>query len=183
MAQIVINWTGNGIAKITAAAEKLAGSAKNVALRRALNHTGDKVFTRVKRTLSKQIGASQAMVMKYGKLRRIRANNSVLEYRIRSSGGPIPLKHFKARQTGAGVTAAPWNNRKLYRHAFIVSRLGGHAFWRVSSRRLPIKSIAGPNVPKEMVKDEVAAAFQAEVATSLPPRVEHEVKRLTGGVF
>lgn len=120
--------------------------------------------------------------MKYGRVRKIPASGAVLEFLITSRGGPIPLKHFKARQVGSGVSAAPWNNRKIYKHAFIVPSLGGHAFWRMGKGRLPIKRIAGPNVPKEMVKDQVAAAFNTLVSASLPSRVEHEIRVLTDGV-
>lgn len=183
MASLSIRWSGNGIARIEAATEALSSSKKYVALRRAINHTGDKTNTRVMRTLSRQIGATQAIIRRYGRISRVRANNAALEYLIISRGGPIPLKHFKARQTRTGVSASPWRNRKRYKSGFIVPSLGGHAFWREGKARLPITRIAGPNVPKEMVKDETAAAFEAIVSTDLPMRVAHEVKRLTGGVF
>lgn len=175
-------WSGNGIARLTVAADALAGAKKNTALRRALNHTGDKTFTIVKRTLQKQIGAPQHVILRYGRIRTQRANTGALVYQIVAKGGPIPLKHFSAYQTRRGVSAAPWRNRKVYKSAFIVARLGGHVFWRTSSKRLPIERVAGPNVPKEMVRDMVAAAFEATVSMSLPARVEHEVRVITNGV-
>lgn len=130
MATIQFRWEGNGLARITAAAETLAGPKKNVALRRAINHTGRKVFTRVKRELARQINTSQAMLIKYGKLRAVAASNGRLEYLIIASGGPIPLKHLRAYQTAKGVSADPWKNRKIYRSAFVVASMGGHVFWR-----------------------------------------------------
>ncbi|MFN3624431.1 MAG: hypothetical protein ACK4TP_10250, partial [Hyphomicrobium sp.] len=162
MADVVleIHWDGNGIARITAATEALAGPKKTAVLRRAINHTGDKVYTIVVRTLAKQIGAPAGVIKRYGQVTKIRASNATLTYMIRGNGGPIPLKHFRAYQTRKGVSAAPWHNRKTYKSAFIVGSLGGHAFWRRGRKRLPIERIAGPNVPKEMVKDATAAAFQ-----------------------
>lgn len=183
MSTLSLRWTGNGIARIEAATKTLAGSGKQVALRRALNHTGDKANTRVLRTLSRQIGAPQTMIRKYGRITKIRASNAVLEYLIIARGGPIPLKHFGARQTRSGVTANPWRNRKRYKSAFIVGSLGAHAFWRETKKRLPITRIAGPNVPKEMVKDQVAVEFEAIISTDLPSRVAHEVRRITDGAF
>jgi len=121
--------------------------------------------------------------MKYGNIRRVRANNGLLEYQIKAKGGPIPLKHFRARETKSGVSASPWNNLKHYRSAFIVAKLGGHVFWRTSRAPLPIERVAGPNVPKEMVKAETAAAFEATVSGSLPGRVAHEIRVLTDGVL
>jgi hypothetical protein len=60
--------------------------------------------------------------------------------------------------------------------------MGGNVFWREGKARLPIKKIAGPNVPKELVKDETAAAFDATVRANLQRRVEHEVRAITNGV-
>jgi hypothetical protein len=182
MAALTMQWSGNGVPKLTIACQKLSSGQKANAFRRALNHTGDKVYTIVLRTLSDQIGAPQAVIRRYGKIIKLRANNAALTYTIRAAGGPIPIKHFRAYQTRKGVSAAPWKNRKTYRSAFIVPRLGGHAFWRTGRKRLPIERIAGPNVPKEMVKDASAAAFHAVTATQLPRRVEHEIRRLTDGV-
>jgi hypothetical protein len=183
MASITFRWTGDGIARLKTAAASLADNGKrNTAFRRAINHTGDKAFTRTKRELAAQIGASQSIILRYGKIRKARAFGSNLEFQIIAKGGPIPLKYFKARQGAGGVSASPWNHRKLYHHAFIVPSLRGNAFWRKGSGHLPIKGIAGPNVPKEMVKDAVAAAFEALVSTDLPSRVEHEVRVLTNGV-
>ncbi len=182
MAALTMHWSGAGIPKLTIACQKLSSGQKNNALRRALNHTGDKVHTIVLRTLSDQIGAPQAIIRRYGNITKIRANNASLTYTIRASGGPIPIKHFRTYQTRKGVSASPWKNRKTYRSGFIVASLGGHAFWRTGRKRLPIEHIAGPNVPKEMVKDASAAAFHAVTASHLPRRVEHEIRRLTNGV-
>lgn len=182
MPTIVFRLDGDGVSRLTVAMEKLAGPKKTAALRRALNHTGDRAYTIVKRTISKQIGAPQSIIQRYGRLRPRKASSALLEYVIRSDGGPIPLKHFAPYQGRAGVTAAPWHNRKLYKSAFIVRSLGGHVFWRDGRKRLPITRIAGPNVPKELVKAETAAAFQMTVATRLVPRVEHEIRAITAGV-
>ncbi len=183
MAALTMHWSGDGIPRLSIAMERLSGNQKNTALRRALNHTGDKVHTIVLRTLSKQIGAPQNVIRRYGKISKQRAAGTGLTYTIRANGGPIPLKHFRAYQTAKGVSAAPWNNRKLYRSAFIIGGGGnGHAFWRVGSARLPIKGITGPNVPKEMVKDASAAAFHSVTSAELPRRVAHEIKVITNGV-
>ncbi|MGE8942686.1 hypothetical protein ACO2I3_12295 [Leptospira interrogans] len=180
---LTLRWQGNGIARLTHATDVLSSGQKYTALRRALNHTGNATFTIVKRTLAKQVGTTQAAVVKYGLVKTTRASNAALEYRITARGGPIPLKYFGANQTKKGVSARPWGNRKLYRTAFIVDSMGGHAFWRQGKERLPIERIAGPNVPKEMVKDATAMAFYRTVSTRLPTRVAHEVKLITNGVL
>jgi len=184
MAMLELRWQGNGIARLTHATEVLSSGPKHTALRRALNHTGNATFTLVKRTLAKQVGTTQAAVVKYGLVKATQASNAYLEYRITARGGTIPLKYFAANQTKKGVSARPWGNRKLYRSAFIVASMGGHAFWRKGrAGRLPIERIAGPNVPKEMVKDATAMAFYRTVSTRLPTRVAHEVRLITNGVL
>ncbi len=170
---------GDGIMKMLVAAEALTNRTPD-ALRRALNHTGDKANTRVKRALSQQIKAPQAAIVQYGRVRPVRANFGSLTYEIVSSGGPIPLKYFKPSQTRKGVSAAPWGNRKIYKSAFM-NGMGGHVFWRKGKARLPIERIAGPNVPKELVKDQSAAAFLA-VSAELPVRLAHEIRVLTKGI-
>ena len=184
MPQIVVSWSGDGLARIEVALKELSGkSRKRAVLRRAINHTGNKVHTRVVRALGQQIRAPQSVIKKYGTVRRIKANAQNLSYTIRSDGGPIPLKYFRANQTRKGVSAAPWGNRKTYKHAFLIAKFASHAFWRSTSKRLPIERIAGPNVPKELVKDEVRRVFEQMTATHLPKRVEHEIKVLTKGVL
>ena len=184
MSQIVVSWSGDGLVRVEAALKDIAGSSrKRTVLRRAINHTGDKVHTRVVRALARQIRAPQHVIKKYGAVRRIKANAQDLTYTIRSDGGPIPLKYFRANQTRKGVSAAPWGNRKVYRHAFLISKFANHAFWRAGPKRLPIERIAGPNVPKELVKDQARQVFEQVTSKELPERVAHELKVLAKGVL
>lgn len=183
MAMISFRSTGNGVARMKTAAAALADTDKRGrAFRRALNHTGNKAFTRTKRELSKQIGELQSLILRYDKIRKAKAFGSDLKFEIIAKDGPIPLKYFRARQGAGAISASPWNQRKLYHHAFIVPSLHGNAFWRKGSGHLPIKGIAGSNVPKEMVKDHVAAPFEVLVSTDLSERVAHEIRTITNGV-
>lgn len=146
------------------------------AIRRAINHVGDKVRTQVVRTLAKQAG------VKYGDARRAirvqRANYSRFEYRIATSGKHLPLSVFGARQTRKGVSAAPWGKRRVFPHSFMVK---GRVFLRMGKGRMPIRQMWGPALPKEIVKAETAAIFLATVATQLPARVAHELAALMKG--
>jgi len=179
--QILVTVEGDGIQKLVVAVGSLHNRTPDAA-RRALNHIGDKGRTLVKRALADQIQAPQYAIMKYGKVRAIRATYARLEYAIVSTGGPIPLKHFKPNQTAKGVSAAPWGRRRVYTHSFMhKNAMNGHVVWRVGKARLPIQRVAGPNVPKELVKDKSAAAFHT-VAAELPGRVEHEIKVITDGI-
>ena len=93
------------------------------------------------------------------------------------------------------MNAAHREPEQVYRHAFLIGKFGGHAFWRSGKKRRmskgryagklrqPIERIAGPNVPKEIVKNEVKRTFETFVAKQLPNRIEHEIKVLTKGVL
>lgn len=157
-----------------------AGRGIRPALARAINHTGDKARTQVARTLVKQTGAKYAAVRKA--MHTMPASAVGLLYQIVSRGGFMSLKEFGARQTSQGVSAAPWNKRRVFPHTFIVTSLGGHVFERKGASRLPIRKLWGPAIPREMLKDQSKAAFETTVAAELPARVAHEVDAILSGV-
>lgn len=177
-----LRFTGDGLPKMDEAIKRLGSEAKaRSAYRMALNDTNKAIHTRVKRELSEQMGASQRDIVKHGGVKMIRAINSRLEASIVSKGGYMPLSDFKSRQVKRGVSAAPWTTRRIFPKTFIVRSLGGNAFKRVSNKRLPIEKLFGPAVPKEMVRDQSAKAFEEVSARMLPSEVARQITRLTGG--
>ena len=181
MTAITFKWDGAAIVRMQEALSKLSGRNFDDAGRRALNHTGDKARTVVKRTLAKQVGVTQADLVKYGALEIKRASYGRLSYEMGTTGRHIPLKAFGARQTRKGVSAAPWGKRRTFPHTFAVSSMDGHVFKRVGSGRFPIKKLWGPNVAAEMLKKPTRTAWEG-VAKDLPARVEHEVRVITSGI-
>jgi len=149
------------------------------AIRRAVNHTGDKMVTLVARSLAKQTSVKYSTAKKALLVQR--ASYDQGSFRIAARGGYIPLKEFSARQTNRGVSANVWGKRRVFPHSFIAPSLGGQAFIRMGKGRNPIRKMWGPALPAEMVKGETAAMFLATVATELPARVEHEVAALLAG--
>jgi hypothetical protein len=158
---------------------KQLGNQAPHAIRRAVNHTGDRALTQVTRTLAKQTGVKYSAVKKA--LFTQRATYSRASYTIRSKGGYIPLKEFDARQTAGGVSAAVWGKRRVYPHSFIVPSMGNNVFVRVGKERRPIRIMWGPALPNELVKDETAEIFLSTVASLLPARVAHEVQAILHG--
>ena len=173
------------------------GDAKKAhhAFRRAINHTGSKARTQVFRALAKQVGLSQRDLKRHGRLRVRRANFDALEYTITSKGRAVPLKYFRAKQFKGGVKASPWGERRFFKGLFINAGTyasgipvgGGHVFRnsgmlakRSGRENLP-KMGYGPMIPRELIKEESARAFE-DAAQQLGPRVEHEFRRLTDGV-
>lgn len=163
-----------------------AGKKGPIAMARALNHTGDKVRTQMIRALVPQTGLKRKTIVKA--LVKNRAGAGSLVYVIKSRGGDISLKHFAARETRKGVTAAPRGQRKLFASAFVKGGrfpnrvglgLGGHVFARVGKSRTPIKRLkSGVFIPAEMVKGATKEAFDRTVASELPKRINHELSRL-----
>lgn len=162
------------------------GAKGPIAIARALNHTGAKVRTQMIRALVPQTGLKRKTIVKA--LVRKGASASGLVYVIKSKGGNISLKYFAARETRAGVTAAPWGQRKLYPAAFlkggrfpkrVALALGGHAFARTGTPRTPIKKVkSGLFIPTEMVIGATKDAFERTVASELPKRINHELSRM-----
>jgi hypothetical protein len=144
------------------------------ALSRALNHEGDKGRTQVKRALVKQTGIKYGAVDKA--MATVRASPATLTYTLKARGDETNIAWFGGVQRHKGVSAAPWNKRRIFRHAFIVPRFG-RAFIRTSKSRLPIRPLYGPNLARELVKDSSATAWQNDVA-NIVTRVGHEIGRM-----
>lgn len=185
MATITYRWTGDGIARMEMALSQLESMGRRqAAFRRALNHTGDKVYTRVRRALARQMGLANQSLLKNGRgLRKVRAAGGRMEYQIVSSGRAVRAKEFRHNVGKKGVTFYPWGNRKFIKSGFVIKAYSGNFYRRRTSARFPLEALYGPNINKELVKDASAAAFHATVAAALPARVEHEVRVITNGVI
>lgn len=161
-----------GMRRVFERAAKVAPQAVS----RALNRTGQHAFTRVKRAVAKQAGVSQAAAVKYGGMRTEPSSPGNLTYSIVARGGWLPLKHFGARRTKKGVSAAPWGTRRVFPSTFFGP--GGHVYHRIGKPRLPIEKLWGPAIPNEMVKGASEQAFYDAVQTVLPARLDHELGRV-----
>ncbi|WP_018261520.1 hypothetical protein [Methylobacterium sp. WSM2598] len=137
----------------------------------ALNQIGDRAHAHVKQVMPGQTGLKKRTVSKA--LKKKRASSGSPTYEIKSAGGNIRLKYFGARETRAGVSAAPWNQRHVFPGTFtrggrfparVPLNLGGHVYARAGSKRLPIKvQRSGLFIPDEMISKAAYGAFQGEV--------------------
>lgn len=190
---VSIEVTGDGARQFAELVRDLGNRTKvNTAAARALNHTGKVVRTRVYRTLAKQTGLKVATTNKA--MKPINATPSRLEYRIHGRGGDISLRHFKARETRKGVSAAPMNQRKVFPTTFIKGGffpnrktlgMNGQVFKPLPGSKQwgrPFeKQRSGVRIPEQMVAGETARAFRETVAQRLPARIAHEIQRLSKG--
>ncbi|MGJ4927486.1 hypothetical protein ACQR1K_10095 [Bradyrhizobium sp. HKCCYLRH3095] len=172
--RLLINAKDQVLAKFGNQLAALGGGQARAAMSRALNHEGDKGRTQVKRALSKQTG------IKYGAIDKavatIRSMPATLTYRLKARGEETNIAWFGGIQRVKGVSAAPWNKRRVFKHTFIISRFS-RAFVRTSKQRLPIRWLYGPNIGRELVKDTSVAAWQGGVA-ALVNRIGHEIGRM-----
>jgi hypothetical protein len=157
---------------------KALGSKKmGQAANRSVNRAGDMARTQVRRKLTRQTGLKRPTIVKAVKVSR--STPQTLVYRMSSHGGDISLRHFGTRETRAGVSAAPFGNRKIFASTFIkagwwpnrVVKPGwnGQVFARAGASRFPIeKQKSGVIIPNEMVQDETRDAFRSTVARVLP---------------
>jgi len=172
--QIVINARDQVLARYGNQLAVLGDGQARKALSRALNHEGDKGRTQVKRALVKQTGIKYGSVDKA--MATIRSTPATLTYRLKARGDETNIAWFGGVQRGKGVSAAPWNKRRIFRHAFIVPKFG-RAFIRTSKKRLPIRWLYGPNLARELVKDTSAAAWRSGVV-NIVARIGHEIARM-----
>lgn len=145
------------------------------AFARALNHEGDKGRTQVKRALVQVTGIKYGMIERGMATRR--ATQTSLEYKLEQRGNETNLNLFGARETASGVSAAPWNRRRIFKSSFIIEAYGGKVYLRVGSRRFPIRQLYGPNLAREIIKGAPAEAWEMG-ARSLQDRVSHELARM-----
>lgn len=181
MSAITMQFDGDGLKRMREALDKLGGPEMEKAARRALNHTGTKARTQVKRTLAAQMGVGPSALAQYGALAYRRSNYARLAHEIYATGKHMPLKAFGARQTRKGVSATPWGKRRLFPKTFIIAAYGGNVYKRTGSGRGPLKRLWGPNIARELVREPTVGAWRA-VAATLPARVEHEVRVITAGI-
>lgn len=156
-----------------------AGENIRPAISRAINWTGNKARTQVRRAVVKQTGLKYSQVK--NATRTVRATYTRLVYRIIARGSYFGIEEFKPKQTPAGVEAAPWNKRRVFPHTFIIKAYHGRVYERTTTKRWPLRRVWGPAIPVEMIKGESKAAFERVVSTELPSRLGHEINAILGG--
>lgn len=167
---------------------------------RALNKTLTGVKTDALSAIRAEITASKKAVD--GTFRIEKAGSARLQASISSTGTPLPLSEYSARQTkkGVSVQVKRTSPRKVIRGTFITTMKSGHkgVFWRewhgygagwieeATKRRnlhygklpkiyrLPIKQLYGPRVPDIMSNDPVMKVILSRAGERLHSNLAHE---------
>ena len=148
------------------------GEAKAV-MKSALWRGGNEARTQIKRVLSKQTGIKYGMIDKAMQT-KFREKPDLL-YELEVTGEETNLNLFGAIQRKKGISARPWNQRRIFKGTFFA--YGGKVFRRVGPARWPIKPAYGPNIARELVKDETRKFWETAVPPAIMKRVEHEIAR------
>lgn len=200
--QVVLRPLDNIAARYGNALAYLGQAGARTAMVRALNHEGNKGRTKVRRALSKQMRLPYGLMVKAVVGKQAWAGvgasgeGAKLEYVLKSRGGPISLKYYRAKETAKGLVSRAPGMEGPFPTAFLRGgpwprtvgkagprqpklAFGGHAKMREGKSRLPLSSgvMKGPAIPDEMVKGPSLAAFE-NIAPALERRVGHEIFRL-----
>ncbi|RWD71638.1 phage tail protein [Mesorhizobium sp.] len=196
MADLQIRWADlSGLKRMDNSLGRLSEMQRSMVLGRAVNHVGDRLRTKLTRTLANQTGLPYRTTRRAIKVER--ATYGRIAYTMRTQGGDISLKFFKARETRAGVTASPFGKRRLFAGDFTkagrfpnrvtAKGLGGHVYAPDKSSTKwgrPVSFVnSGVIIPAEMVKGDTAQEFTSFANTELPPRVMHEISFMLPGFF
>lgn len=186
---IVAKFTGDGIERFEKLSDELGSYKARQLYARAINDEGAKAATATGRALVKQTNLPKRVGAKAMK-KRVRANTTSLKFEIETQGGQIRTKYFKPRETRAGVTAAPRNNRQLFVGTFMRAGWWPNRVAKPSWNR-QVFYLVGKKfkvaktdvyIPKEVVTGQTAKTFD-EAKHGLDVRVTHYLKRLSQGAL
>jgi len=165
------------------------GLARKVMVR-GLNRTGGPALTQVRRAIAKRTSAPMAIVRRQVVASKAWAGDGTgpgkLEFKVRATGRPLPLRVFRPTEFKFGIRARVWGSVQRFEGAFTrgglfpnrveLSRTGGNVFVRSGKARLPIEKMFGPSLPKELVEGEIVQVFEGAILR-LGDDIAHELDR------
>ena len=168
-------------ARYAAAMEALGTQKMRRVVSRALNKTGDRAWTKSKRSIARELNLKQRTVAAHMKRKRSYPKvGGKDQYEIIARGGRLPLKEYSPRQTRKGVTARIYGKRILHPHAFIIKSYGGNVYVRTSRKRFPIRKLFGPSIPVELLREPTNRVPGEMMRTVFPSEwrrlVDYELK-------
>ena len=105
------------------------------------------------------------------KIKKDKARKGDETYSIHIKSRYLNAIEFGARQTKKGVSAKIWNNRKIYKGAFIGSgRNSGKQLVFKKSKRNPkgIEAVHGASLPREFESQNMAKIFNITINKRFP---------------
>ena len=150
------------------------------AIAAGLNEGGEQVRAQVQRALWKQTGAkSYASITRRVQVTKaggaaVTGGGAVLAYSINVAGRPVmKLSEFNWKQTNRGVQANVWGVPHNFKRSFV---LNGVPKARLGPERLPIRTLYGPNLAKELSRGATPAAFASAARAYIPPAILKHIR-------
>jgi len=140
------------------------------AVARTLNRVASSVRSASAKHIAPMMNAKQADIKR--RMREEKSYPRKLWASIITSGSPLKLIAFKARQTAKGVVAKAWGVNKLYRGTFIAPVKHGSSnnavYTRKTKHSLPVKQLWGPGIVQLFKKPENINIMELAVSNRLP---------------
>jgi len=131
----------------------------------ALNKVRKEAATAAVKVLAKEVGLPQKSIRESILETFASMQNPVASVKV--VGKALNLIRFNAKQVKKGVSAKAWGKTRTYKGAFIANS-GRTVFARTSKRRLPIKPLHGPSIPKEFIRGAANKALADKVRDRFP---------------
>ena len=134
----------------------------------AINKVGAEVITQAKKELAGATGLKQKVVNK--KINKDQARKGDETYSISIKSRYLNAIEFGAKQTKKGVSAKIWNNKKIYKGAFIGSgrNSGKRLVFKKSKRKKGIEAVHGASLPREFERQNMAKIFNKKINKRFP---------------
>ncbi|MGH0004081.1 phage tail protein [Pseudovibrio ascidiaceicola] len=158
-------------------AERLSEKRLNQAFATAINSTLTTVRVQATKMVRKQVSIEAKYLKRSFRIVKAKADN--LSGVVVGFGAGLPLKAFKPRKRRKGFSAKLWGERKVFKTAFEVQKIGNHIFIRKGKDRLPIKKLYGPGVghilSQKSLMNELQSVGQEKLLTNTTRQIDRAI--------
>jgi len=147
----------------------------------AINATARKTINMLSKEIGKELATPQKAIKTTIKVASKASQNKLGATVRQRPTSRLSLKEFSARQTKKGVSyrVSKSQGRKTLAGAFIVDKIGGHAFKRKTKSRLPIVKLQGPSPWGVTVKNKLdQLVAKRDVEPELIKQVERRIRAI-----
>lgn len=149
--QLVVRSNDRVLASFANGLGALGEARSRQVMARALNRTGGPTLTKVRRELARATSAPMSIIRRQVVASKAWAGDGSipgkLDFKIRATGNPLPLRVFKPVEFKFGVRARVWGRFQRFEGAFTrgglfpdrvaLAKGGGNVFARTGKARLP----------------------------------------------
>lgn len=160
---VSVTWSydGKGVVGMKFASDRLSGAALTELASESLRRGGEKTRTQWRRAIREQ-GAWKTQGSVNSRTRSYR--DGPFAYTLEARGKGEPIIYYKGLGvTSKGVRSGVWNASRVFQRSF----LNGGYRARLTKDRFPVRTLKGPSVAKEAIKDQALQTFNEGAAIVL----------------